>query len=334
MSAHRLLAYLLEELLSPLGVSVFTDFPVMSDPPEADILLLRCEQPEWTPEQRALLPDGVRDSQATHILLEFKYTESVNEDVFCQALGYDTFYRRAKQLSRKDVQTFVLSAKTPHRATLRQFGYETMTESGVYYSENVLLRRLPLLVLNKLQDTPHNGFVKSFASRRQAKKAAVETLRRIDWRAFPPKLYWLISGIWRQLAMLTKEEEVAMHLGLTPKQVMKLAKEWEELVLPLMPVEVLFESFTPEQIMTHFKLTPEEIITHLTPEEIITHLTPEEIITHLKPEEIIAHLTPEERLAGLGAEERLAGLGAEERLAGLGAEEIEAYMRKLKEEQK
>jgi hypothetical protein len=38
---HRLLGRLLEELLAPLGISVFTEFPLMSEPPKTDILLLR-----------------------------------------------------------------------------------------------------------------------------------------------------------------------------------------------------------------------------------------------------------------------------------------------------
>jgi hypothetical protein len=34
MSTHRLLGRLFEELLVPLGVEVFTDVPIMNDPPE------------------------------------------------------------------------------------------------------------------------------------------------------------------------------------------------------------------------------------------------------------------------------------------------------------
>jgi hypothetical protein len=51
---HRLLGGLLKELLLPTGILVYTDVPVMGDPPEADILLLRKKQPLWTAEQRAV----------------------------------------------------------------------------------------------------------------------------------------------------------------------------------------------------------------------------------------------------------------------------------------
>jgi len=41
---HRLLGQLLEELLTPVGITVFTGFPIMTNPPEADVLLLRREE--------------------------------------------------------------------------------------------------------------------------------------------------------------------------------------------------------------------------------------------------------------------------------------------------
>ncbi len=62
---HRLLGKLLEEALNPVGVMVYTDFPIMSEPPKSDVLLLRNEKDEWTPEQNARLVDGIRDCRAS-----------------------------------------------------------------------------------------------------------------------------------------------------------------------------------------------------------------------------------------------------------------------------
>ncbi|RLC07897.1 MAG: hypothetical protein DRI57_25070, partial [Deltaproteobacteria bacterium] len=90
---HRLLGRLFRELLVPTGILVYTDVPVMGDPPEADILLLRKKRSRWTEEQRSRLPDGIRDSRATHILIEFKYTESVNRNALIQTLCYDYLYK-------------------------------------------------------------------------------------------------------------------------------------------------------------------------------------------------------------------------------------------------
>ena len=74
---HRLLGTLLEYLLTPVDISVHCDVKVMVNPPEADILLLRRETAQWTEQQRLRLPDGIRNTRAQHILLEFKYSESV-----------------------------------------------------------------------------------------------------------------------------------------------------------------------------------------------------------------------------------------------------------------
>ncbi|MBF0226135.1 MAG: hypothetical protein HQK76_11830 [Desulfobacterales bacterium] len=75
---HRIFGAMLESLLVPVGIQVFTDFPVMSEPPKADILILRRDNDHWTEEQKQRLPDGIRQSKASHILIEFKYTESFN----------------------------------------------------------------------------------------------------------------------------------------------------------------------------------------------------------------------------------------------------------------
>ncbi|OQY52120.1 MAG: hypothetical protein B6247_17835 [Candidatus Parabeggiatoa sp. nov. 2] len=110
-SWHRLLARLLELVLSPVDIDVQSDVSVTKPPLDADILLLRRKTPQWTAAQRARLPDGIRDSKAPHILIELKYTQSFNEEAFTQALCYDWFYKEGRQLRKFDVQTVLLLAK-------------------------------------------------------------------------------------------------------------------------------------------------------------------------------------------------------------------------------
>ena len=73
---HGLFARALEELLSPLDIEVLTEFPVTPEPPKADVVLLRRGGKTWTKEQLACLADGLGDTDAGALLLEFKYTES------------------------------------------------------------------------------------------------------------------------------------------------------------------------------------------------------------------------------------------------------------------
>ena len=57
---HQLFGAVLEELLTPVGITVQTEVDVSSQPPQVDILLLQRKQTAaWTDEQRQYLPDGV-----------------------------------------------------------------------------------------------------------------------------------------------------------------------------------------------------------------------------------------------------------------------------------
>ncbi len=91
---HQLLGKLFELVLTSFGIEVQVDFNLMSKPPRADLLLLRRDPAQliWTLEQLARLPDGIRDSLASHILIELKYTEPVTGDVLekvhCLSIGY------------------------------------------------------------------------------------------------------------------------------------------------------------------------------------------------------------------------------------------------------
>ncbi len=86
---HRILAGMFKELLTPLNITVLPDVRIMTDPPKIDILLIRRETPPWTDEQLMRLPDGIRDTRADHILIEFKFTESVNRNALNQAVAYE-----------------------------------------------------------------------------------------------------------------------------------------------------------------------------------------------------------------------------------------------------
>jgi len=77
---HRFLAKGFELSVGQQGVLVIAEVEVTQNPPKVDILLLRRDTAAWTPEQLALLPDGIRDCNAGHVLIEFKYTESLTVD--------------------------------------------------------------------------------------------------------------------------------------------------------------------------------------------------------------------------------------------------------------
>jgi len=278
---HRLLATLLEELLSPVGIQVYTDFPLLSKSPEADILLLRRDSPQWTTEQRLRLPDGIRDSSASQILIEFKYTESINEEAFLQTLSYDTIYKRAKLLKATDIQTFLVSSKTPQAETLTEWGYTGTNQPGVYRSQERSLRLITLLSLNDLSAEPHNAFVKTFASRRQQKREAFATLKRTGLSGLTVKLPWFLAGL-QTYWFSTDTGEDFMKPQLTPEKVMALGEQWILACLATLPVEkrLEFMGLTAQERLAG--LPARERVDGLSIQERLAGLTPAEIENYLR----------------------------------------------------
>ncbi len=275
---HRLLGRLFEELLVPVGVSVYTEFPVMSQSPEADILLLRKARGEWTPDQLARLPDGIRQSGEKHILVEFKYTESVGESAFRQIMGYETFYISSRKLTNHDVRSFIISAKIPSDKTLDEFGYRRTEKNGVYRSGNALLKKIAILSLNELSNAPHNAFVKCFASRKAQKKSAFDALRHQGLEAFHVRFQWFMEGLWHY--WFTVKGINMKPTELTPEQVTEFGRIWTETILASLPIEEVLARYKPEEILSAF--TPEEILSRYKPEEILSAFTPEEIDAYLR----------------------------------------------------
>ena len=163
--------------LATVEVNVTTESSILSESPRVDILLLRREGPAWTDAQRARLPDGIRDSTAAHILIEFKYTESVTEDGILQAAAYDLFYRQVQGLSRRQTLPVVLSAKTPQKSRLAHWGYEE-SQRGVFLTELPFVGRVMLLALNRLPAHLNNAIVKLFASLKRERYAGFASLDR------------------------------------------------------------------------------------------------------------------------------------------------------------
>lgn len=120
---------------------------------EVDVILIQLLAGQvWTAEQRQYLPDGLRDSPATHLLIEFKYTQSLEEKSFRQAVAYDTLYRQQQahqKLLAEAIQTFIVSAITPQAETLTQFGYATTNQAGVYQSQEIFLRNIPVKFIER-----------------------------------------------------------------------------------------------------------------------------------------------------------------------------------------
>lgn len=228
---HHIFAALLQELLTPVGITVETNLPMSSTPPEIDIVLIRQQHDQpWTEEQRAYLPDGIRDSLANHVVLELKLTETVNKEAIEQALMYDIGYHRDKAKHETVIiQSFLVSAKTPNKKTLTQYGYQATEQAGIYHSDNIFIESMPLLLLNELSDEAHNVFFKLFASHRKARVSAVQNLRQW-WLA---QLSWSLRYLIQGLIQHWLKGEILVET-LTADKLREQGKLVKDLLIPLL----------------------------------------------------------------------------------------------------
>jgi hypothetical protein len=266
-SWHRLLARLLEIVLSPVDIDVQPNVSVMTEPPEADILLLRRKTPQWTAAQRARLPDGIRDTDASHILIEFKYTQSFNEQALAQAVGYDFSYKHAKKLPDQEVQTVLLSARKPHSDTLTFLGYQPTKYPGVYHTQNAVTRKVLLLSLNELSKEPYNVWYACFATHKNVKKQAFKQLKQLGFVSIANELKWFISGLM-QLWFGAAEGEEKMKF--TPEEVTEFGKQLGDIWLADLTVDDMLNRFGREEVLSHFK--PDDRLAGLKPEIIEDYL--------------------------------------------------------------
>lgn len=233
---HEIFAAVQQEHLAPVNIAVTSEFEITSLPPRGDILFIQpANQTGWSDQQRDYLPDGIRDSLAEHHILELKYTEAVNQEVFDQVVGYGHFYRQSRKLAREQVRCFILSSYSTDKQTRQTFGYTQMSHPGVYHSDNPLLVDIPLLLLNELSDTPHNVLFKLFGSRSEAKLSALWGLREWWLERLPERLLLLLQGLVKHWF---GQEEVLVDV-MTPEQLIEEGKTWRDLVVQLTPYEQL-----------------------------------------------------------------------------------------------
>jgi len=182
---HLILGTILKELLTPVGITVELEVEVMTAPPRTDILLLRRQTKYWTPEQLERLPDGIRDTNASHILIEFKYTESISVDALLQTASNHRLYLQShEELKPQDLKSFIISSKQPQAKTLEKLGF-TELQAGIYHSDNCFIDAIPLISLNTLPDTKYNAWIRCLASKKQEQKKRLTNFRESIYKLMP-----------------------------------------------------------------------------------------------------------------------------------------------------
>jgi len=304
IKGHLLFGKLFKAVMSPLGVVVNTEFKVMSDPPKVDILIIKKSSASWTKDQLRLVPDGIRDSNARYIILEFKYTQSLSDKTFQQALGYDYFLGEHYKLSREDLQTFIISSKTPREKFLNEHGYTESNVKGVYKSNVRILRGFPIIVLNKLSETHHNALIKAFASRKTEREKAEKLFKEDQFLdIIPASIVKLIIDIFNYI-FHKPEEEITMKIS--PQKAAEISRFVDVFVNTNLSLKEVLAQYQPDEVLSHYKTDevlsrykPDEVLSHYKPKEVLSHYKPDEVLSHYKPKEVLSRYKPQDILSGL-----------------------------------
>ena len=274
---HQLFGDLLDVLLKPLDLCVEVDRKIQNGPPRVDVLIRREQGDTWTDAQRAALCDGIRDVDAAHILIEFKFSENLNERNLFQAVMYFFLYTNARDLDDREACAFLVCSQTPQKNNRAQFGFQPTDKPGVYQSVSPLVERATLIALNELANTPYNATFKIFASRQAEIKKAFDTLERYEdsFSIQFQRLVLVAYNFWYNM-----KGGIGKMLEYTREQVMRFAKTSRG--------KTLFS-----------KATIEERLTGLTEEEKVIALTagvPKEkrlamLLAELSKEEVQAFLS-------------------------------------------
>lgn len=258
---HRILGRLFKLSLTSLNVAVSSDFPLLSDPPRGDVLLLRRQHADWTAAQRAFLPDGISHTNSQHILIEFKFTESVNERVLAKTLGYEALYQEHHELANDEISSYILSSKTPRTSFLKTHGYNITSKSGVYRSRTPLLTRIPIIALNELADTLPNAYVKCFASRSREREKAFIRLEKAGWQGLPERLWWFLVGL-RETTQV-KGGSMLNELVVTEEDVMALGERWRSKLIKTLSIEERLSNLSTDEVLSRYK--PDEVLSGYEP---------------------------------------------------------------------
>ncbi len=282
---HLIFGAFLARRYEPAQIQVEVEVATTVFPPILDILLLRREHlSHWSVEQRAVLPDGIRDTQASRIVIEFKYTESLDVGAVRQTLIYDELYCKSKSLKPSQVRTFLVCSKSPSRRTVARLGFVAGSHPGLYHNTSPVVERVNLIVLNELSTEPHNLAFKLFASKRAIRQSAFEQLNQnlqgvpdeAIWFANMLKTHGLSNGEANMLTEMTEDQNIEMgkRLGKAAIRCQPIKERLEgipaQTVLEFFPTQVRLEGIPAQARLEG--LPTQEFLAAINPEELAEYL--------------------------------------------------------------
>jgi len=278
-NSHTLFGSIMKETLIPQNLEVESSYEIGKGPPKLDVLIIRRKGDWWTDEQLEFLPDGIRQKQCKYVILELKYTESINQIAIFQTLGYLGYYVSLKRINIDDACTFLVSAKTPSIETLSKLNFEKTYIKGVFEPKVRVLKPLSLVSLNDLSEERYNLWIKLFSSKKKQKLSALQKILALDLKKISQEL---IMTVFKIIAFWLKTGEISMQQ--IEKQVSRievddLAEDAAVLFFTLVKPECWVNRLKPEDIIPQFK--PKDVIPQFKPEDLLKELDVDTIEKYL-----------------------------------------------------
>jgi len=145
-------------------------------PPPISIMIRSLEKDDWSPEQKQLLPDGIRDFHKTNTTLDFRHDEPITDSTLAGTVGTSYFFSKHYGYDSHDILDCLI---TPY--DIPEF-FVFQTSTGVYRSESPLLERVRLISLEQLPNTPWNASLKYFSADPEERELAISNLRAMGLR--------------------------------------------------------------------------------------------------------------------------------------------------------
>lgn len=262
---HLLLGRILYLALEPVGVSVFTEVPLLSEAPKADILLLRREGEQWNEAQRRWLADGLRHTNAKHLLVEFKHSQGLTLKSLQQLNAYDYFYRTDSTHKLNDVACFLIIASTPKSNWQSHLKFNATKWPGVYKGTEVLSQRVRILLLNELANTDYNAPIKYFATWHKEQNKALAFLISSGFICLSEQISQIIMML-RRIYM----SGVTMSNQLTPEMAMEMGRELIDVIIKSTPLDKILAHHQSDEVLSHYK--PDEVLSHYNEDQILSYL--------------------------------------------------------------
>jgi len=320
-TSHQLFGSMMKESLIPHDLEVESNYEVGKGPPKLDVLIIRRTETTWSKSQLEFLPDGVRQTRCSHVILELKYTESLTHLSIFQTIGYLGSYAKLKSLKINNVCAFIVSSKTPQKKFLKRIGFESTDIKGVYLRpKDQLLSPIKIISLNDLSDESCNLLIKLFSSKKNQRFLALKNIFSLNYKQFSLGLKSILVKIiyfWKNKGEISMQQ-VKRDIVDEASELTEEEKAW------------FISLFKPEDRLRGLK--PEERLQGLKPEERLRGLKPEERLRGLKPEVVFNQFKPEDVFKQFKPEDVFKLFKPEDRLKGLDIETIEAFLETTKKQ--